>query len=89
VGADEFQLTQEFLADMLGVTLFSVSAAAGVLQTAGLIRCGRGRVVVLDREALEEASCECYVAARDEYERLLGPKPQRSRSPALHHLHSV
>jgi CRP-like cAMP-binding protein len=89
VGADEFQLTQEFLADMLGVTLFSVSAAAGILQTAGLIRCGRGRVMVLDREALEEASCECYAAACDEYERLLGPKPPRLRSPALHHLHSV
>ena len=89
VGADEFQLTQDLLADMLGVTLFSVSAAAGVLQTAGLIRYGRGHVVVLDREALEDVSCGCYAAARDEYERLLGPKPRRSQPPVLHHLHSV
>jgi CRP-like cAMP-binding protein len=89
VDRDEFELTQESLADALGMDRPTVSAAAGILQTAGVIRCRRGRVAVLDREALEEASCECYIAARDEYERLLGPKAQRSRPPASYRLHSV
>lgn len=73
VGADEFSLTQEFLAEMLGVRRPSVTVVAGILQQAGLIRYHRGRVTVLDRAGLEAASCECYRVVRREYDRLLGP----------------
>jgi CRP-like cAMP-binding protein len=69
---DEFPLTQEFLAQMLGVRRPSVTTAAGRLQRAGFIRYARGRVTVVDRAGLEMASCECYRVIRDEYERLLG-----------------
>lgn len=71
-GADTFDLTQEFLADMLGVTRPSVSVAARTLQNAGLITYRRGSISVLDRSALEEASCECYRVVRREYDRLFG-----------------
>ena len=60
VGSDQFLLTQEFLAQMLGVRRSGVSAAAGSLQKAGLIRYARGRITVLDRPGLESAACECY-----------------------------
>jgi CRP-like cAMP-binding protein len=73
VDGDQFLLTQEFLADMLGVTRPSVSVAAGTLQAAGLITYRRGRVTILDRPQLEEASCECYAVVRSEYEKLLSP----------------
>jgi len=73
VEGDEIELTQEFLADMLGVTRPSVTVAARTLQNAGLVRYRRGHITVLDRAALEEASCECYAAVREEYERLIGP----------------
>jgi len=72
VHRDEFELTHEFLAQMLGVRRATVSEVAGVLQAAGVIRYSRGRVTVLDRSALEERSCECYRVIRDEYTRLLG-----------------
>jgi CRP-like cAMP-binding protein len=71
VSTDEINLTQEFLADMLAVQRPSVSVAAKALQQAGLIRYSRGRILVIDREGLEEASCGCYRSARDEYERLV------------------
>ena len=71
VGSDEFPLTQEFLAQMLGVRRASVSVAAGILQKAGFIRYSRGRVTVLDRGGLEHASCECYGIIRAEFDRLL------------------
>jgi CRP-like cAMP-binding protein len=73
VVGDTFDLTQEFLADMLGVTRPSVSVAARTLQVAGLIRYRRGGLTILDRRGLEEASCECYEAVRREYDRLIGP----------------
>jgi CRP-like cAMP-binding protein len=60
VGADEFPLTQEFVAMMLGTARPTVTVVAGTLQRAGLITYHRGRVSVLDREKLESASCECY-----------------------------
>lgn len=75
VEGDQFLLTQEFLADMLGVTRPSVSVAAGTLQAAGLITYRRGQVTILDRPRLEEASCECYAVVRAEYEKLLSPSP--------------
>ena len=72
VGDDRFPLTQEFLAFMLGVRRATVTVAAGMLQQAGLIRYHRGQIMVLDREGLEAASCECYGAVRRTYDQLLG-----------------
>ena len=72
VGSDRFNLTQEFLGQMLGVARPRVSTAAATLQRAGFIRYSRGRIEVLDRAGLEEASCECYQVIADEYQRLLG-----------------
>src|ERR1700733_3246379 len=72
VGADEFPLTQEFLAQMLGVRRPTVTAVAGILQKAGLLRYHRGRITVLDRKRLEAASCECYEVVAKELDRLLG-----------------
>ena len=71
VGGDEFQLSHNFLAQMLGVRRASVTVAAGMLQQAGLIAYARARVRVLDRERLEQASCECYRIVKDKYDRLL------------------
>ena len=71
-GADEFAMTHEFMAMMLGVRRPGVSLAAGVLQKAGLIRYVRGRMAVTDRPGLEAASCECYHTSRREFARLLG-----------------
>jgi CRP-like cAMP-binding protein len=68
-GTDEFPLTQEFLALMIGVRRASVTLAAGILQKAGLISYRHGRVTVLDRVGLEDASCECYRAIQEEYDR--------------------
>ena len=63
VRGDDFSLTQEFLAMMLGVHRPAVSLAAGALQQAGFIRYRRGQVTIVDREGLESASCECYRVA--------------------------
>ena len=71
VRGDDFPLTQEFLAEMLGVHRPTVSVAAKSLQRAGLIHYIRGHVTVLDREGLEAASCECYGMLRFQFERLL------------------
>jgi CRP-like cAMP-binding protein len=60
VGLDEFPLTQEFVAMMLGVSRPSVTIVAGTLQKAGLITYHRGHLRIVDRERLEAASCECY-----------------------------
>ena len=60
VGEDEFPLTQEFVAMMLGVSRPSVTIVAGTLQKAGLITYHRGRIAILNREKLESAACECY-----------------------------
>jgi CRP-like cAMP-binding protein len=76
-GADEFAMTHEFMAMMLGVRRPGVSLAAGALQRAGLIRYARGRMEITDRPGLEAASCECYHTARREFARLLGPGPAK------------
>ena len=60
MGADEFFLTQEFIAMMLGASRSTVTTIAGELQDAGFITYRRGKVTILDRAALEAASCECY-----------------------------
>lgn len=72
VGSDTIHLTQDFVAQMLGVRRSSVSPVAGVLQRDGLIRYKRGVIVVLSRRELEARSCECYLTVRKDYERLLG-----------------
>ena len=64
-------MTQELIANMLGVRREGVTEAAGRLQKAGLIRYQRGHITVLDREGLERRSCECYGVVKTEYERLL------------------
>ena len=76
VGRDQFTLTQEFLAQMLGVRRASVNTAAAMLQRAGYISYSRGRIRVLDREGLEDSACECYGIIRREYERLVLGAPE-------------
>ncbi|MBD2101094.1 helix-turn-helix domain-containing protein [Leptolyngbya sp. FACHB-261] len=71
VRSDQFQLTQEFLAQMLGVRRAGVSEVASALQKAGLIRYSRGQITVIDRQSLEAVSCECYRVAKTEFNRLL------------------
>jgi CRP-like cAMP-binding protein len=65
-------LTQDFIAMMLGVHRPSITVTAGILQRAGLIKYANGEVTVLDRAALEAASCECYGAVRKRFSSLLG-----------------
>lgn len=71
VPGDELQLTQEFLADMLGVYRPSVSLVARTYQQAGLIKYTRGRITILDRAGLEEACCECYAIVRKNFVRAI------------------
>ena len=71
VADDTVRLTQDFVAQMLGVRRASVSVVAGALQKAGFIRYRRGVVDVVDRDGLEQTSCECYSVVRKEYESLL------------------
>ena len=67
VDGDVFKLTQEFLSYMLGVHRPAVTLAAGVLQTAGYIKYSRGTITIINRAGLEDASCSCYQATRDDY----------------------
>jgi CRP-like cAMP-binding protein len=69
---DEFLLTQEFLAQMMGVRRASVSEAAAAFQAAGLIRYTRGLLTIVDRPGLESRTCECYWVVTREWDRLLG-----------------
>jgi CRP-like cAMP-binding protein len=71
IHADDFHLSHEFLAIMLGVRRQTVTVVAGALQDAGWISYTHGHVRVLDRRALEAASCECYRAIRTQQDRLL------------------
>lgn len=70
VGRNDFHLSQEFLAVMLGSTRPTVSVVAGTLQRAGFITYTHGHMTILDRESLEAASCECYVAVKTHFDRL-------------------
>ena len=81
--SDEFLLTQEFLAMMLGVQRTGVTAAAGALQRAGLIRYRRGTVTIIDRRGLERRSCECYGVSKREFDRLLGNRATRKARPGM------
>jgi CRP-like cAMP-binding protein len=70
-GSDELQLTQEFLAQMLGVRRTSVSLVAGTLQKAGFIRYRRGNIRLLEIAQLQQGACECYETVKGHYQRLL------------------
>jgi CRP-like cAMP-binding protein len=71
LGSNELSMTQELIANMLGVRREGVTEAAGKLQKAGLIRYQRGRITVLDRPGVEARSCECYQVVKTEFDRLL------------------
>jgi CRP-like cAMP-binding protein len=70
--SNELTMTQELIASMLGVRREGVTEIAGKLQRAGLIKCRRGHITVLDRAGLESLSCECYNVVKKEFHRLLG-----------------
>jgi CRP-like cAMP-binding protein len=70
-GEDHFGLTQEFLADMLGVRRQSVNLTARILQQANLIKYHHGQLTIVDRIGLEEASCECFRVTSQMYERMM------------------
>jgi CRP-like cAMP-binding protein len=71
LSSNELSMTQELIANMLGVRREGVTEAAGKLQDAGLIRYHRGKITVLDRPGLEARSCECYQVVKTEFDRLL------------------
>lgn len=77
----ELAVTQENIANLLGVRREGVTEAAGKLQSAGLIRYSRGHITVHDRAGLEDEACECYQVIRQEYERLLAAPPGRNDRP--------
>jgi len=72
-GSESFQLTQEFMAQMLGVQRSSVTLAARAFALEGIIEYRRGHVRIADRDALEEAACECYEVIAAQYRRLVAP----------------
>ena len=72
--SSELKMTQELIANMLGVRREGVTAAAGDLQRAGVIRYSRGKITVLDRVKLEQLSCECYSVVKKETDRHLNPQ---------------
>jgi CRP-like cAMP-binding protein len=71
---NELRMTQELIANMLGVRREGVTEAAGKLQAEGLIRYSRGQITVIDRPGLERRVCECYAVVKKEYDRLLPVK---------------
>ncbi len=77
--SEDFLLTQEFLAMMLGVQRTGVSFAASVLQRAGLITYTRGKVTIIDGAGLRRRACECYAVSKREFDRLLGQQAGRGR----------
>lgn len=73
LSSNELAMTQELIANMLGVRREGVTLAAGKLQEAGLIHYSRGHITVIDRKGLEARVCECYEVVRKEFERILYP----------------
>ena len=78
---NELKMTQELIANMLGVRREGVTVAAGDLHSAGLIHCSRGHIIILDRAGLEQRVCECYAVVKKEFDRLL---PYRLPLPRKH-----
>jgi CRP-like cAMP-binding protein len=72
LASDELVMTQELIANMLGVRREGVTEAAGKLQKLGAIKYSRGKITVLDRQMLEQLSCECYAAVKREADRIAG-----------------
>ena len=79
--SDQFFLTHQFLADMLGVRRSGITVAAGVMQQQQFIRYSRGTITILDRQSLQNMACECYQAGLDDYQSVLG-KPQHAENDA-------
>jgi len=75
---DRLKMTHDAIAHMLGVRREGVTIAAGLLQELGVISYSRGSVSILDRAALEQASCECYEVVATEYQRLIGPLSKKN-----------
>ncbi len=71
LASNELAMTQELIANMLGVRREGVTEAAGKLQAAGIVKYRRGKITVIDRPALEARSCECYEVVKKEFDRLL------------------
>lgn len=74
VPGNELVMTQELMANMLGVRREGVTEVASKLQSAGLISYKRGRIMILDRPGLETRTCECYAVVKKEFDRLLAPE---------------
>jgi len=72
-GSDELELTQEFLAEMLGARRTSITVIARTLQQAGMIEYARGRIKLTDVPALQETACECYETVKLNYDAMLHP----------------
>jgi CRP-like cAMP-binding protein len=81
LASNELHMTQELIANMLGVRREGVTEAAGRLQEAGLIRYQRGQIEVLDRPGLERRVCECYAVVKRECDRLLNYEPPPDKAP--------
>ncbi len=81
VRSDQFPLTHELAAQMLGVRRASVTDAARKLQSAGLIRYTHGKITVLDRQRLETTSCVCYRAVKADYDKLLSVADKKPAAP--------
>ena len=71
---NEIPLTQEFIANMLGIRRSGVTVAAGILQQAGIIHHSRGKITILDQSGLEDTACECYRIVQNEFLRLLNSR---------------
>ena len=82
VGVNQFLITHEFLGQMLGSRRATVTLSAGVLQAAGLIKYHRGSVTIVDREGLENVSCECYQVIKDELDRVVERASARATGQA-------
>jgi CRP-like cAMP-binding protein len=74
LASNKLTMTQELIANMLGVRREGVTEAAGRLQKQGVIHYKRGQITVLDRPQLERACCECYAVVKQETDRLLSPR---------------
>ena len=79
--SNRLDMTQELIANLLGVRRESIAVVAGKLQSAGLINYSRGHITVLDRPHLEERACECYAVVKREYDRLLPSDRPAHASP--------
>lgn len=89
---NQLNMTQELIANMLGVRREAITEAAGKIQAAGLIEYSRGHITVLDRPGLEARSCECYAAVKSEYDRIFllqsegrGPSRPRPNPASVRH----